>query len=123
MAFVAYAAWDYRRISQIYLAPESRSATYRDDTLNKIRSSWLFADQVQFAELLITPLTRANAEWTFNTAKQLLHYSPESRVVEKLIESAVLLGKDDEALAYLARYKAAFPKEHALWANASQKRL
>ena len=117
IAFISYAAWDYHRISQIYLEPESRSAAYRADTLNKIRSSRLFADQVQFAELLTTPLTPANAQWTLNTAKQLLHYSPESRVVEKLIESAVMLGKDDEALAYLARYKAAFPKEHALWAK------
>ena len=123
IAFIAYAAWDYHRISQIYLEPESRSAAYRADTLDKIRSSWLFADQVQFAELLITPLTLANAEWTMQTAKDLLHYSPEPRVVEKLIESAVLLGEDDDALAYLARYKAAFPKEHALWANTSQKRL
>jgi len=121
IALVIFAAWDYRRISQIYLEPESRAAAYRTDTLNKIRGSWLFADQVLFAELLTTPLVLANAEWTFNTAKQLLHYSPESRVVEKLIESAVLLGKDEEALAYLARYKAAFPKEHALWANASPK--
>ena len=117
IAFIAYAAWDYHRISQIYLEPESRSVAYRTDTLNKIRSSWLFADQVQFAELLITPLTTANAEWTLSSAKQLLHYSPEPRVVEKLIESAVLLGEDDDALAYLARYKAAFPKEHALWAK------
>ena len=117
IAFIAYAAWDYHRISQIYLEPESRSVAYRTDTLNKIRSSWLFADQVQFAELLITPLTTANAEWTLSSAKQLLHYSPEPRVVEKLIESAVLLGEDDDALAYLARYKAAFPKEHALWAE------
>ena len=117
IALIIFAAWDYRRISQIYLAPESRAAAYRNDTLNKIRDSWLFADQVLFAELLTTPLVLANAEWTFNTARQLLHYSPESRVVEKLIESAVLLGKDDEALAYLARYKAAFPKEHALWAK------
>ena len=117
IAFIAYAAWDYHRISQIYLEPESRSAVYRDDTLNKIRSSWLFTDQVQFAELLITPLTPANAEWTHNTAKRLLHYSPEPRVVQRLIESAVLLGHDDEALAYLARYKAAFPKEDALWAK------
>ena len=119
IALVIFAAWDYRRISQIYLAPESRAAAYRTDTLNKIRGSWLFADQVLFAELLTTPLVLANAEWTFNTAKQLLHYSPESRVVEKLIESAVLLGKDEEALAYLARYKAAFPKEHALWVKNS----
>ena len=121
IAFISYAAWDYHRISQIYLEPESRSAAYRDDTLNKIRGSWLFADQVQFAELLTTPLTPANAEWTMRTAKQLLHYSPESRVVEKLIESAVLLGEDDDALRYLARYKAAFPKEHAVWVKANQK--
>jgi O-antigen ligase len=121
IALVGYAAWDYHRISQIYLAPESRSVAYRTDTLNKIRSSWLFADQVQFAELLTTPLTPANAGWTLATAKQLLHYSPEPRVIEKLIESAVLLGQDDEALAYLARYKAAFPDEHALWAKANAK--
>ena len=120
IAFIGYAAWDYHRISQIYLEPESRSAAYRDDTLNKIRGSWLFADQVQFAELLTTPLTPANAEWTMRTAKQLLHYSPEPRVVEKLIESAVLLGEDDDALGYLARYKAAFPKEHVVWAKANQ---
>lgn len=121
IALLGYAAWDYHRISQIYLEPEARAIAYRTDTLNKIRSSWLFADQVQFAELLTTPLTPANAEWTLTTARQLLHYSPEPRVIEKLIESAVLLGKHDEALAYLARYKAAFPKEHALWAKANPK--
>lgn len=121
IAFIGYAAWDYHRISQIYLEPESRANAYRTDTLHKIRSSWLYADQVQFAELLTTPLTPANAQWTLQTAKELLHYSPEPRVVEKLIESAVMLGEDNEALAYLARYKAAFPKEHALWASANQK--
>ena len=119
LLFTVYATWDYRRISQIYLEPESRSAAYRTDTLSKIRSSWLFADQVQFAELLITPITPANAAWTFDTARQLLHYSPEPRVIEKLIESAVMLGKDEDALAYLARYRAAFPKEHALWAKSN----
>ena len=121
MAFVLYAMWDYRRISQIYLPPESRDVYYRSDTLSKIRSSWLFADQVQFAELMITPLTQANAAWTFNTAKALLHYSPEPRVVERLIESAVMLGRDEDAMAYLARYRAAFPKDHAIWANANTK--
>ena len=115
ISLIGYAAWDYHRVSQIYLEPESRSVAYRSDTLNKIRNSWLFSDQVLFAELLITPLTSANAEWTLTSAKHLLHYSPEPRVVEKLIESAVLVGDDVEALAYLARYKAAFPKEHLLW--------
>ena len=123
LLLIAYAAWDYRRISQIYLERGARSEAYRDDTLNKIRSSWLFADQVQFAELLITPLMPSNAAWTLDTAKRLLHYSPEPRIIEKLIESAVLLGNDDEALTYLARYRAAFPKEHAVWAKTNSKPL
>lgn len=121
LLFIAFAAWDYHRISQIYLEPESRSAAYRTDTLNKIRSSWLFSSQVQFAELLVTPVTPANAAWTFNTAGQVLHYSPEPRVIEKRIESAVMLGKDDDALLNLARYRAAFPKEHSAWTKANQK--
>jgi hypothetical protein len=45
----------------------------------------------------------------------LLHYSPEPRIIEKVIESAVMLGRDEEAMAHLARYRAAFPKEHAAW--------
>ena len=58
-------------------------------------------------------------------ALELLHYSPEPRVIEKLIESAVMLGRDDEALQYLARYRAAFPQEHARWVqgNAAAQRL
>ena len=47
--------------------------------------------------------------------------SPEPRVIEKVIESAMMLGRDDEALRFLARYRAAFPLEHALWAEANSK--
>ena len=121
LVFTAYAAWDYHRISQIYLQPEARDAQYRSDTLGKIRSSWLFADQVRFAELMVTPLTQSSAAWTFNKASALLHYSPEPRVIEKLIESAVMLRRDEEAMAVLVRYRAAFPKEHAMWAKANAK--
>jgi hypothetical protein len=116
MACCAYAAWDYHRISQIYRPPQDRDAAYRDATLSKIRDSWLFRRQVSFAELSLTPLTRDNAQWTFNTATALLHYSPEPVVIEKVIESAVMLGLDDQALAHLARYRAAFPREYARWA-------
>lgn len=114
-----YAAFDYHRVSQIYLAPAARSATYREDTLNKIRGSWLFRNQVRFAELSTTPLTGDNAQWTYATAALLLHYSPEPRVIEKMIESAVMLGRDDEALQHLLRYRAAFPKEHEKWRSAT----
>jgi len=113
---VAYATWDYHRISQIYLSSEDRDARYRDDPLPELRKSWLFHAHVVFAELTISPLTRANAQWTYDTATEMLHYSPEPRVITKLIESAAMLGKKDVAMAQLARFRAAFPKEHAEWA-------
>ncbi len=116
IAFIAYAAWDYHRISQIYLVQNRRTAAYQDNTLEKIQGSWLFKNQVRFAELTTTSLTPANAAHVNSLAKDVLHFSPEGRVIEKLVESAVMLGRDDEALYYLARYRAAFPDSHARWA-------
>jgi len=115
LAMTLYAAWDYRRVSQIYLPYEARLAEYRDDTLAKVGETHLFREQARFAELTLTELTRANAEWTLATARDLLRYSPEPRVVEKLIESATLLGRYDEAVEHLARFKAAFPEAHQAW--------
>jgi hypothetical protein len=36
-------------------------------------------------------------------------------VVEKLVESALLLGRQEEANAFLARFEAAFPAAYAAW--------
>lgn len=108
-AAIAYAAWDYRRVSQIYLTPATRAAAYRYDTLSKIENSWLFHNQVRFAELTTTPLTAKNAPRLHALALQLLHFSPEPRVIEKLIDSAILLGNDVETQFYRIRFQAAFP--------------
>ena len=120
LAGVAYAGWDYHRISQIYLAPNMRSPAYRENTLEKIGGSWLFRNQVRFAELTTTEVTADNAAQINALAHDLLHFSPEARVAEKLIESAVMLGRDDEARLHLARYRAAFPIEHARWAQTQE---
>jgi hypothetical protein len=117
VAACAYAAWDYRRVSQIYLPPESRTPAMRDDPLPQIRESWLFRNQARFAELTITPLTRNNAEWTYETARSLLHYSPEPRIIEKALESALVLKREDELLMDLARFKAAFPEAYEKWSK------
>lgn len=115
IAVLAYLAWDYHRISQIYLPPDSRATAYRENTLAKIQGSWLFSNQVCFAELTTTTLSQDNALHTFELARGLLHFSPEVRVVEKLIESAVLLGRHDEALFYQLRYRVAFPENYVFW--------
>lgn len=114
---VIYASFDYLRVMQIYLPADERMAGYREDPLPRIRQSWLFAEHAQFAELTLTPLTRANAESTFRLAREMLHYSPEPRVVEKLIESALATGRPDVVRQQVVRYRAAFPKDHALWAR------
>jgi hypothetical protein len=118
LAAATYVAWDYWRVSQLYLPPQSRTASYRDDTFAKVSSSWLFANQVRFAQLTITPLTPANAAFMHELAERMLHFSPEPAVIEKYIESARLLGRDAGADWAEQRYAAAFPAEHARWKNA-----
>jgi hypothetical protein len=115
LAAIAYAAWDYTRISQIYLARAERLAPWREDTLAKLRASWLFASQVRFAELTMTPVTAANAAAVHALAARTLHFSPEPRAIAPLIESALLLGREDEAAALAARFRIAFPPEYARW--------
>jgi O-antigen ligase len=115
IAVVVYAGWDYIRISQIYLPREERLQAYEDNTLEKLQGSSLFADQVQFAELTLTTVTLANAHRMHELAARLLHFSPEPRVIVKLIESAEMLGLDDEAKAQAERFRIAFPADYAAW--------
>ena len=115
LSFVVYAAWDYTRISQIYLPRDERLPPWQDDTLAKVRDSWLFARQVDFAELTLTPVTHENAARMHALAERTLHFSPEPRVIVKLIESAELSGREDEARLIAERFRAAFPRDYARW--------
>jgi O-antigen ligase len=115
MVVVVYAGWDYIRISQIYLPRSERLPAYEDDTLAKLRGSWLFARQVDFAEVTLTTVTPANAARTHELAERTLHFSPEPRVIIKLIESAELLGREDEVRAQTERFRLAFPLEFNRW--------
>nr|WP_278875782.1 Wzy polymerase domain-containing protein [Variovorax paradoxus] len=115
MAVVGYATWDYIRISQIYLARDERLPAYEDGTLAKARKSWLFARQVDFAELTLTAVTPDNAAAMHSLAERTLHFSPEPRVIVKLIESAELMGRGEEARSQAERFRIAFPAEYERW--------
>ncbi|CAN7670739.1 PglL family O-oligosaccharyltransferase [Variovorax paradoxus] len=115
MAVVGYATWDYIRISQIYLARDERLPAYEDGTLAKARKSWLFARQVDFAELTLTAVTQDNAAAMHSLAERTLHFSPEPRVIVKLIESAELMGRGEEARSQAERFRIAFPAEYERW--------
>ena len=92
-----YAAWDFNRVGQIYRPAAARDAAYRDTPLEAAKQSWLFKNQADFAELTMQTVSAENAATVYPQALRLMHYSPEARVVQRVIESAKLLGHDEEA--------------------------
>lgn len=115
-ALLGYASWDYYRVSQVFRPVQERPAALRQNTLQKVAGTRLFADAVDFAVLTTTPVNQDTAARVHVLANAMLHYSPEPRVIEPLIESATLLGLDDEAAFHLRRYRAAYPADFARWA-------
>ena len=119
-ALLMSAAWEYHRVSQLYLHSERRSPLYSDNTFQKVSWSVFFSDQLDFAILTTRRITRDNAASTAEMAKSLLAYSPEPRVVELLVQSLSLLGRDAEARFYAERFQAAYPEEYSRWLARSQ---
>lgn len=118
IAFLGYAAWDYHRLAQVFLPAAQRSTrTTTGEALAQASRTLLFSDQADFAVLTTTPLTRENAPKIYALAQNLLHFSPEPKVIEALIESATLLGHDAQAVFHGVRYRAAFPEEFARWSQ------
>uniref|UniRef100_UPI00184E8E03 PglL family O-oligosaccharyltransferase n=1 Tax=Ramlibacter sp. TaxID=1917967 RepID=UPI00184E8E03 len=115
---LGYGFLEYGRVSQLYLPADARWAAYRDDPMSNVRDARLFRDQVVFAELTTTPLTRENADELHKLALEVVHFSPEPKVIEKVIESALMLHLDAEVEAYVTRYRIAFPEEYRAWAEA-----
>lgn len=111
-----YTTWDYTRVSQLYLPVAQRLAIFRVDTLEKARASRLFANAVRFAELTTTPLTHDNAAQQYALARQLRHFSPEPRVLARVLESAELLGLNDDAVQHdRQQFQSAYPEAFAHW--------
>lgn len=90
-----YAAWDFNRVGQIYRQPVSRDVAYRDNPLHHAKQSWLFKNQADFAELTTQTVTADNAAALYPQALRLMHYSPEARVVQRVIDSGKWLGQDE----------------------------
>lgn len=107
--------WEHYRIGMLYRPLPQRPAAYQEDTMSKVSDTLFFSDQVDFALLSTIALTRETAPQINLLARELLHFSPEPRVIQALIESAVLLGKDDEAAFHMKRYRIAYPAEYERW--------
>ena len=103
-------ASDYRRMAQLYQLPQYRVAKWRDLTAREVSETTdFFQSQAEFAWLTTTPVTELNASQMHAMARRLLHYSPEPRVIVKLIESARILGVRDEVQEQSERFRIAYP--------------
>lgn len=92
-----FAAWDYNRVAQIYRQPAMRDTAYRDNPMQSAKQTWLFKNQVDFAQLMTQTITPENAQETYDLGLRVLHYSPEPRVLERIALSLRVLGRDVEA--------------------------
>jgi O-antigen ligase len=116
---LGWAGVEYWRVSQLLRAPAANYLSSSAGTpLARAKDSWLFSRQVQFAELVTTEVTPANALYVHALAQRVLHDSPEPLVIEQLLVSAQLAGaqvNEAEVAHVLDRYAHANPRAHALW--------
>jgi O-antigen ligase len=112
---VAVIAFDYHRTSQIYLPAHQRHSAYRHEPLKATQASWFFQNHARFATLTLTPLRTDNAAEQLALAQELLHHSAEPVVIERLLDSAALLGRQELLAFHSRRYEAAYPRAYAKW--------
>jgi O-antigen polymerase len=115
LAGLSLVAWDYLKVSQLYLPENQRLERYRDDTFDKSRDTVLFKSHVLIAQVVVMELNPRTADLILKGALASLHIAPDSRIIRRVIESAALLGQTDLVELHEARYRAAFPKQYAEW--------
>lgn len=119
IVIVAAVARQYLAVSQLYLPPAERGAAPLRDAQGRVAGAPLFDDAARFAFLTTREVDATNAAQMHDLAADLLHYSPEPRVIERLIRSAELLGRTEEAAWHRQRYAAAHPAAYARWQRAA----
>ncbi len=111
LAATAFIAVDYARVRQIFIPASQRTGLWSGDALALAKSSVLFEATAQFAEFSVTPLTPENAARMLVSGQAMLHYSPEPKVIRKVIEAAEMTGDKVTAERHRALMKIAFPSE------------
>lgn len=101
---------DFRRVASLYQLPQYREAQWRDLTAREAsETSDFFTNQAEFAWLTTATVTAENAGTMHAMARRMLHYSPEPRVIIKLIESARMLRVDSEVNEQMRLFQIAYP--------------
>jgi hypothetical protein len=98
-------------VRQIFIPANARSTLWGSDPLNVAKRSVLFQTTADFAEFSLTPVTPENATHLLEKGQTMLHYSPEPKVIRKVIEAAQMVGDVKTAQQHQRLMKIAFPAE------------
>ena len=104
----------YARVSRLYSIEAARAVVFDPFDELQYQDIFLFVNEVAFSRLA-QPVQNGRAEDQYALAQQLLHYSAEPRVIERVLETAQLTGRPDEVAFYKARYAQAFPERFIEW--------
>lgn len=115
LSALAYVAWDYFRITQLFTPVVERHPDYRTDTLIKVKGSWLFQHYVLYAVVNTTTADKNNAGLVLEVALEVLKDFPDPEIITKVIEAAKLTGDSALVALHIERFKSAWPKDFAAW--------
>ena len=115
LAGLVYASFDFVRVTQLYLAPEDRVWPFRERTQEQAERSFLYRNAVEFARVSTTDVTPEKAKQQLAQVQQLMHYSPEPRVIIRLIECLQVLGHQAAADAQAEHFRQVYPDDYARW--------
>jgi len=122
LTLVAIGTQDYARGTMYFFNDGKRLAPFAEGQLAAQPRPWLFGEWLDFAEVANTPVTATNAAHMLALSERVVQWRPVPAIIEPLLRSAVLAQRHDLALAYVERYKAAYPGEYAEWAKLNEKK-
>jgi hypothetical protein len=117
LVFIAY---DHAQVQQIYWPSAQRYSVWRGQALQVAQRAWLFRGTALFAQVTTTPVQEGNARAMLEDSLRAMHTSPEPRVIEKLLDSAQLLGEDALYEAHKKHFQRVYPQDYLAWAHHRQ---
>ena len=121
LGVLAFVAYDHAQVRQIYLPAAQRYSVWRDPALQVAQRAWLFRGTAVFAQVTVTPVQEGNARAMLEASLEAMHTSPEPRVIEKLLDSAQLLGEDALYEAHKKHFQRVYPQAYLAWAYHRQR--
>lgn len=115
LGVAALGAYSYAEVQRFFPSGGQRLAPFPEGYMAAQPRPPMFGRWLDFAEVANTPVTPSNAAHTLELAEKVVAWRPVPAVIEPLVRSAVLSQRHDLALAYLQRYQAAYPEDHAEW--------